>query len=33
MTIAAIWGAVSTLLWMFSVPIKSNWDFWWVPFL
>ncbi len=28
----ALWGAISTLLWIFSTKYTGIWDLWWVPF-
>lgn len=33
MAAMALWGAISTILWLISVPTKSNWEYWWVPFM
>ncbi len=32
MVAASLWGAIATILWIFSTKITSVWDLWWVPF-
>lgn len=32
MAAMALWGAIASLLWIFSTKATSPWDLWWVPF-